>query len=834
VYIPKKQHSMSMVIFNWKKYSGLFFLSAILILLFVVIWQNLLLFLSVSEKSPFSLHFVIKSNTPQITTLYYDLGEGFSEKNTVNSVLSGDNRFHDCFFPIPKQSIQGFRFDPAKPTASLVIKKIDIVMEVARDFNITVKHIDLDDLKPAHQIKEFARQANQLTVATTDDADDPQIAIPIVASFDAWYPLEYFSLLIRMILKILVVGILSALLLWIWFRWDDQTSGIIALFALIVFGLRCVPIYYHVMTPFINVSIQSSTSGKMSLYYDFGRGFSEKDSESTIVVPDQNDRNYQIEIPLNRIFNLRIDPPASKDGFIIGKISVTDGLGHPTKPFNIHVEDAFPNEDVSGFRIAGARLFLWMQGNARDPQVIIPFASPLSIEIGIVHFLIKALFELLLIFVVAVTLVLICMSKKKYRLEIFIFVVSVGIVFLRYPDIILNPRFLAEEGSLFFRNAYHSVGFSISSLFNNHEIVGYYNLIADFAAWVAATFFSLPDAPYATLSISFLIQIIPLSIIITSLSPLWNSPLKKTLGSLLILLVPVSGEVWLNTLGSQFYLGLISFLILLESGNMISLWKKWLYRGLLLIGGFSGITSCLLTPFFFLKGVVHDRNRETFLQTALLMFTSTLQFLSLWYSSNTRLSNLGDPYSLIANTVNTNFVSTLLGPAVAKHLSQIIFGIYTNAYDALPYLLISLLVGEAIFLYFLSRRTNDPWLSITALGTIMITVIISYIGMLGSKWQTVDPYNAPRYFWLPNVVLALCIFFAIKEKASFSKTIRCNKFIAFILLFILINGILNYDMGNDYKKMPSWRNEVNLWMQSDEKKPIALWPQGWFVELKKK
>ena len=823
-----------MIDFNWKRYIGLFFLSAGLILMFVVIWRSLLL--SVSEKSPFSLRFVVKSTTPQIARLYYNLGEGLSEKNTVESVLSGDNRFHDCFFPIPKQSIQGFRFDPAKPTASLVIKKADIVMEIASDFHITVTHIDLDALKPAHQIKEFAMQENQLTVATTNDADDPQIAIPVAISFDTWYQSEYFLLLIRMILKILSVGILSTLLLWIWSRWDDQQAGIIALIALIVFGLRCWPIYFHAMNPpLLNVSIQSSTYGKLQLYYDLGEGFSEKDSASALVVPDANERNYQIEISRKKqIFNLRLDPPASKDGFIIKGISITDGRGHPIKPFHISLKDAYPNKDISVFRLAEASLTLRMEDNASDPQVIIPFTSPLSIDIGPVHFLIRVLSELLLIFVVAMTMVLFFVHKKKYRIELFIFVVSVGIIFLRYPGIIFNPRFMAEEGSLFFWRAYHSDAFSISSLFNNYETVGYYNLIADFAAWVAATFFSLPYAPYATLCISFLIQIIPLYMIVTSLSPLWNSPLKKTMGSLLVLLVPVSGEVWLNTLGTQFYLGLISFLILLESGDMLSRWKKWLYRGLLLIGGFSGITSCLLTPFFFLKGVVRDRNRETLLHAALLTFTATLQLLSLWHSSNTRLSNMGDPYSLIANLINANFVSTLLGPAVAQHLSQIIYGIYTDANDALPFLLISILVGEAIFLYFLSRRTNDPRLSITTLGTLLITIIISYIGMLDSKWVTVDPYNAPRYFWLPNVILALGIFFAIKEQPSFSRTIRCNIFMAFCFLFILINGILNYDMGDDYKKLPSWKNEVTLWMQNDEKKTIALWPHGWQVELRKK
>ena len=215
-----------------------------------------------------------------------------------------------------------------------------------------------------------------------------------------------------MILKVLVVGILCALLLWIWFRWDDQPAGIIAIIALIVFGLRCGPIYSHVMTPFLNVSIQSSTYGKLSLYYDLGRGFSEKDSANTLVVPDTSDRNYQIEIPHKPIFNLRIDPPASKDKFIIGEISITDGLGHPIKPFNIRLKDAFPNKDVSEFRLVGPKLILRMEDNAPDPQVIIPFSSPLSMEMGIVHFLIRALFELLLIFVVAMIMVLFCIPKK--------------------------------------------------------------------------------------------------------------------------------------------------------------------------------------------------------------------------------------------------------------------------------------------------------------------------------------------------------------------------------------------------------------------------------------
>jgi hypothetical protein len=41
-------------------------------------------------------------------------------------------------------------------------------------------------------------------------------------------------------------------------------------------------------------------------------------------------------------------------------------------------------------------------------------------------------------------------------------------------------------------------------------------------------------------------------------------------------------------------------------------------------------------------------------------------------------------------------------------------------------------------------------------------------------------------------------------------------------------------MFDEYEKMPSWKDQVNLWVQNDEKKTIALWPEGWYVELKKK
>jgi hypothetical protein len=639
-----------------------------------------------------------------------------------------------------------------------------------------------------------------------------------------------------MTLKILTVGLLCGLLLWIWCRWDDQTSGIIAVIALIVFGLRCGPIYIDAMSPMLNIPIQSSAYGLMQLFYDLGHGFSENDSTRIMIYPDTTERIYRMEIPEKPILNLRIDPPASKDTFVLGDIFITDGLGHPIKPFHVDLKNVFPNEDISVFRPIGSVLFLQTKDHASDPQIHIPLASPLLVKIDPIPFLVRIFFELLFISSVTMGAILFCLSAKApNRFRWLLLAASVGVLFMRYPGIVLDPRFLAEEGSLYFQRAYNyqSEVMSLSTFFYTHEIVGYYNFIADFASWVAATFFPLPHAPYATLFLSFVFQIFPLYLIAMSRNVIWSDPLKKTMGILLVLLVPVSSEVWLTMIGTQYHLGLITFLILLESGDRLSRVKIWLYRGMLLVGGLSGVSSCLMTPFFFLKAL-HNRNRETLLQALLLSFAAALQLLSLWYSSNTRLSNLGDPVSLIANMVNANFVSTLLGPTIASELSQIIHGMIENAYFLLTTLLIGMLVFEGIFLFGLFRRINNPRLFFATTGALLITITVAYIGMINGKWETVDPYNAPRYFWLPNVILALCVLFAMKEQSPFSKTVRSNIIIGFCLLSIVTHGILNYDKTRYSRNMPSWKKEAVLWMHDGGKETIAMWPQGWDLILQRR
>mgnify|MGYP003588978419 CR=1 FL=1 len=816
--------------YPWKRFLGLFSLSALLIALLIAFWQD---FWSFSQTAPsFSLRMTAKTTEPKIAQLFYDLGSGFSAEQCATASLAGDGRYHDYLFPIPAQAIHGFRFDPATSSGALAIQSADIVMEIAKDIRITVEKIDLKNLKPGNQIKELTFKAGELGVVTAENADDPQIFIPV--SLNVWFPASLFWYVVPIIIKILPVGLLCGILMGIWFQWDDKPSGMIAILALIVFGLRCGSLLIDTLTPMLNVSVQSSVYGEMQLYYDVGQGLSEMHSTKTIVYPDAKEQTYRMKLPREPIGYLRIDPPISRDSFVMGNISITDGLGYPVSPLLVDLKNAFANQDIIDLQRQGSMISLHTRDNAPDPQVHIPLAAPLLAKMELIPFLIRIAIEFLVIAAASLAAILFCRSARTTNQQRWpLFFAAIGILFIRYPGIMLNPRFLAEEGSLFFQRAYQSAGISLSTFFYNYEIVGYYNFIADFAAWAAATFFSLPYAPYATLLASFFFQVFPLYLIAMSRSALWNSPLRRTMGILLVLLVPVSSDVWLTTIGTQYHLGLIAFLILLESGERHSAFETWLQRVMLLIGGFSGISSCLMTPFYFLKAW-QNRQRETLLQALLLSFAVFVQLFSLLYSSNTRLSNPGDAVSLTANVVNANFVSTLFGPTAASLLSQILYGMIETAFSELIVILAVMLVFEGIFLLFLLKRFHNPRLFFYVIGALGLTIAVAYIGMINGKWETVDPYNASRYFWLPNVILAFCVLFAIKEQPSFRATIRRNMLAAFCLLMIVIHGALHYDMTGYGQTMPSWRKEAALWMQDKDKQTIALWPQGWHLILERR
>jgi len=207
------------------------------------------------------------------------------------------------------------------------------------------------------------------------------------------------------------------------------------------------------------------------------------------------------------------------------------------------------------------------------------------------------------------------------------FVILLGILFLVYlraPNLLIHPRLWAEEGSVFLQYAYQ-YPWHITIL-SPHQ--GYYSFLTNFVSLFARVV-PLQYAPFITTYTALVIQMIPYVIILWGKSCLWNNPMRKIIGCMIVLLSPAAtGEVWLNTTNVHFHLCVISFLILLEPVDNISRVRRTLYRVLLLIGGLTSVPSVFLLPLFVISAL-QERKRERLMQAGLLFLCLFLQIIAL-------------------------------------------------------------------------------------------------------------------------------------------------------------------------------------------------------------
>lgn len=128
-----------------------------------------------------SLHVTMKSSVNSIAQIFYDIGNGLNEKNSANCSVTKRWKFQVLKFPLPWKPIQYIRFDPLNSPGKIALKEIKLVDESDR----LIQTIDLQVLKPLHQISSI-RIENDLLVASTDtNANDPMLYLNLQ------YPIKY-------------------------------------------------------------------------------------------------------------------------------------------------------------------------------------------------------------------------------------------------------------------------------------------------------------------------------------------------------------------------------------------------------------------------------------------------------------------------------------------------------------------------------------------------------------------------------------------------------------------------------------------------------------------
>jgi hypothetical protein len=324
----------------------------------------------------FSLHVVMSSSRDDVAKLYIDTGQGFSEKNSSEVPIFGDQRFHEYQFALPLGQIVHFRFDPLTTGGRARVAHMDIVNGLGGK----VRTMNLIGLKPLRQIKSIHMRDQQLTIDVEEEANDPQLFVPVDPSLTLGiFNRGILFFCARMIAEYVAVILLNFCFLWIWWRRPDWMLRSVLLIALLVFGWRCGVLYREATTPFLRIYLQSSVEGQAQLYYDKGQGFNEDDSKMAYVVPDGQYRECLFPLPrFDTIYAFRFDPLMGSGTMRIRETAIVNSLGHRLQAIDPRLWHA--GHQIREFSAQNHEVSVVTEKDADDPQLTLVLSSPLVLN----------------------------------------------------------------------------------------------------------------------------------------------------------------------------------------------------------------------------------------------------------------------------------------------------------------------------------------------------------------------------------------------------------------------------------------------------------------------
>lgn len=428
-----------------------------------------------------------------------------------------------------------------------------------------------------------------------------------------------------------------------------------------------------------------------------------------------------------------------------------------------------------------------------------------------------------------------------WRIRVLLLALFTAAIMARVPTAVSHPRFWAEEGTKWFQYASsHSL---LKSLLFVCPCSSYYALNANLGAILAsatAVTAGLRYAPIATTFLALFFQVLPIALILFGKSRLFDVMWKRVAGCLIVIFASsATDEIWLNSINSMSFLGLISLLLVFEETWTWPRWMRWALRGLLILCGLSSPYCCALIPLFILVAW-RERKREQKIQCFILMFCALIQVgvVARTQMHLERISAISQPSSGIALASRgkdlrpaAEIVDVFSGQVALPALG------YSGRED----LLAEMGLKEA----WMDASSNVPhpssntiqaagWLCFVLLAAIlwrlkgtaiygMTNVLIGAFLLLATFTCVASLNGVPlgRYAFLPGLIFLLLLLANIDWSTSVAVRFVC----AFVLSFGLANGIVDY-RSHPWQEGPLWSEEVRIW-KTDHAHPLRIWPPGW-------
>jgi hypothetical protein len=248
-----------------------------------------------------------------------------------------------------------------------------------------------------------------------------------------------------------------------------------------------------------------------------------------------------------------------------------------------------------------------------------------------------------------------------------IFLMAVTIVVIRRPDAVFHPQFFAEDGRVWFADAYNC-GWWPALL---KTWLGYFQTLPRLGA-ALALLAPFAFAPLVLNLIAIGLQALPVNLLMSSRSCAWGSLRFRALLAAILLALPNSAEVGVGITDSQWFLALSTFLVVVSIPPRSAVGRAFDILVVLLCGLTGPFCIFLLPIALFLAW----RRREgwRWVSVGLLSVLSLVQAWGLLIvePASRRTANLGLSLTwLVRIVVGQIYLGTLLGSNCIATLSDV-------------------------------------------------------------------------------------------------------------------------------------------------------------------
>ncbi|MCB2190591.1 MAG: hypothetical protein KQI62_03450 [Deltaproteobacteria bacterium] len=391
------------------------------------------------------------------------------------------------------------------------------------------------------------------------------------------------------------------------------------------------------------------------------------------------------------------------------------------------------------------------------------------------------------------------------------------LVAVRLPRILLEGRFWAEEGCVFFARAWHAPW--MEALFFSYA--GYLNLTANGAGLLAHYLVPLWAAPYVSTGIALIIQCLPAMLILTSRLEWLRHRAVLMVALLIIATPPHSEEVWLNSICSQYHLALSTGIILaLEPrGGLMGL----LRLGVLLLATLSSPMSWVLAPLFVLRAAL-ERSGPRIWQALVLSAGVVIQVI--WFYAPIPGREVGIAPSLFGAIVMVKqaIIPLIPAPLDSQLIKWVSSGFSPAGGPLWPLAVVALLF--ALLAWGALRHAKESPLWLLLAGAIIATG--AYAGSLGDKIGLLHTLGGNRYAFAPQALFGLCVLGLAMLLRG-----RGRLLARVVVIWLLVVGLWGYwaPVGSgQVQDGPPWPPEAQKWQQ-DHNYRMKIWPFGWSMQL---